>query len=190
MYPPPEDERISYEEIKRRYREQNIVVKAEPVNKQNEIKKEGIADKVKRWLNTGVSKKPDNQHFLNVFIVREVYIEEFIPYSTDGNIGVNIKVIPQNSETGEALHSNTFRVDCSRNPVGQGDGSRAWRALQESLSSLKGQKARIGYIRIPKNGGNRPSVQLIAPIGSDVIYLRENKILKPYNIQEMRFIGV
>ncbi|MEK6948606.1 MAG: hypothetical protein AABX34_00165, partial [Nanoarchaeota archaeon] len=189
-YPPPEDKRISYEEIKRAYITQNNVVEGISAEEKNGNKEESVADRVNRLLTMPISDKPDNKHYYRDMIAREVYIENFTNDNTDVNVGVRIKVAPQQSAAGEALHSDTYRVSYSGYPGGKEDGPRTWRALKEFLSQTKGQKTRIVYDRRLDRAQRISDIRMIAPVGSEVVYIRDNRILKPYNTRENKFIGV
>ena len=199
-YPPPEDNRVSYEEIKQIYNEQNKVVergsKRDDGEQQNKIEGESVEDRVKRLLEMKISTEPDDQYRTDSVIAREVYIEGFA--RSVSHMSVYIEVAPQKSATGEALHRNRYVVSYRGSPNGEGEGIRTWRALQAFLSEIKGQKARILYNHVANQVASTARanwrVQMIAPlVESTTIYLRDfrgDSILRPYNTREIRFITV
>lgn len=199
-YPPPEDKRISYEQIKQNYIEQNNVVEGANVHQKNGIQeetveqqigiKESVADRVNRLLTMPISEKPDDEHTYSDMIAREVYIKDFAVSNTRFGSGVIIKVTPQRSATGEALHSDTYRVSYRGYPDGKEDGPRTWRALKGFLSEIERQKTRIVYNQRLYRAQKISDIRMIAPVESEIIYFREGRMLKPYNIKEMRFIWV
>ena len=199
-YPPPEGKRISYDEIKQAYNEKNKVVGGANAHQKNGIQEEtaeqqigieeSLANKVNRLLTMPISKKPDNEHTYGEMRAREVYIENVTNDNTDFGVSVIIKVTHQQSAAGEALHRDTYGIHYHGDRNGEGAGVRTWRALQGFLSEIEGQKTRIVYNQRLHRAQRISDIRMIAPVGSKIIYLMDNIMLKPYNIKEMRFIGV
>lgn len=111
-------------------------------------------------------------------IAREVYIVN-ISHDTSLTRAV-IKIIAYSGQ--EDANNELYKVSCPGKLDGNGNGSRALRALNQFLLDAKGQKFRIVFNYKHRVEINEPSVHMIAPVGGDIAYIRDNGILQQYDI--------
>ncbi len=172
-YPPPEDKRVSLDEIKERYAKQNSTIQGTKEMPEGN-KTESLADRVNRLLTMPISDNPGYK-ISNHMIAREAYIVNISYDHLLTRTVIKIGVSSGQEDAGE-----WYRVSYPGNLNGNGSG--AFMALKQFLLDAKRQKFRIVFRYQSQDGRMAPVVQMLAPVGGGIAYVRYDGILQQYDI--------